>query len=86
MSSSKILSRLKIVTLGIGAGVVLWAAQPAAAVAKDDLPYPWCALKGDPECTFMTFQQCEESVDWHGVCESYPNLPPPNAGTVRRAR
>ncbi len=64
--------------------IVLSMAQPAAA--KDDLPYPWCALKGDPECTFMTLQQCEESANGRGICEANPYLSDRDEGAGQRGR
>jgi len=73
-----------ILAFGISAAALLWAAQPAPAAARDDLPYPWCAVKGDPECIFMTFQQCEESVNWHGLCETNPYLAQPDNEATRR--
>lgn len=50
-------------------------AQPMPAAAKDDLPYPWCAVKGDPECTFMTLHQCEESASGAEYAKQIPIFP-----------
>jgi hypothetical protein len=83
-TAAKPFPRLIIATLGLFA-VTLGVGRPLPARAQES-PYPWCAVKDDPECIYMTFQQCEESVDWHGICENNPNLPPPRDEAPKQTR
>ena len=41
--------------------------------------YPWCA-QGDNtlHCYYVTREQCEQAVDYHGFCVANYNVPTPN--------
>ncbi len=43
---------------------------PAAAQAQ---AYPWCTEGSAIHCYYMSLQQCEETVDFHGFCIRNPN-------------
>ena len=67
--------RLGPITFGIlGAAVV--AGQPTSATAQS---YPWCA-QGDSivHCYYMTREQCEAAVNYHGFCLANSSMPTPN--------
>jgi hypothetical protein len=67
--------RLGPITFGIlGAAVV--AGQPTSASAQS---YPWCA-QGDSivHCYYMTREQCEAAVNYHGFCLANSSMPTPN--------
>ena len=44
----------------------------AAAAAGPS--YPWCAQGSHYKCWYMTQEQCEEAVDYHGFCVTNPNV------------
>ena len=65
-----------------GAAMALGAASPAAAESPS---YPWCAQGGSIiRCWYMTRQQCEEAVDYHGFCVTDPNVPRRQGEIIRR--
>ena len=67
--------RLGPITFGIlGAAVV--AGQPTSASAQS---YPWCA-QGDSivHCYYMTREQCEMAVNYHGICIVNSSAPTSN--------
>jgi hypothetical protein len=37
--------------------------------------YPWCAERDTLQCYYMTREQCEEAVDYHGFCVANPEMP-----------
>lgn len=64
--------RLTIVAFGIfGAALAIGTAVPAAAEPF----YPWCSVGSAFHCYYMTREQCEEAVDYHGFCVTDPNVP-----------
>ena len=62
-------------TLGI-LGVAVVAGRPTSATAQS---YPWCA-QGDNivHCYYMTREQCEAAVNYHGFCIANSSVPTPN--------
>jgi hypothetical protein len=75
----KRLFRLAIITFGaiimsglIGVVAALGTAAPAAAESPS---YPWCTQGSIYRCWYMTREQCEEAVDYHGFCVTDPNVP-----------
>jgi hypothetical protein len=69
--STPYLIRHAVMTLGLF-GIAL-AGQPAAA--QTTAAYPWCTVGEEVHCYYMTRQQCEETVDYHGFCEQNPDMP-----------
>jgi hypothetical protein len=63
--------RLSVMTFGI-LGVAVVAGQPAPVTAKE---YPWCTQGDTLQCWYMTREQCEEAVDYHGFCVANSNVP-----------
>jgi len=55
-----------------GAAIALGTARPAAAESPS---YPWCAMGSIFRCWYMTREQCEEAVRYHGFCVTDPNVP-----------
>jgi hypothetical protein len=64
--SPKVFCPIRVMTLGI-LGLAFVAGQPTSATAQQS--YPWCA-QGDNilHCYYMTREQCEAAVDYHGFC------------------
>jgi hypothetical protein len=85
--SKKYLLLSAITAFGIS-GAVLTLSQPIPASAQQLLlPYPWCSVGERLHCDFMTREQCEESVDYHGFCQPNPEMPQNAPGGPRsRAR
>jgi len=49
--------------------------------------YPWCIQGETWECYYMTREQCELTVDYHGFCVANPEaLPSPAAPRSRSVR
>ena len=71
--SPKFFVRSPVKTFGVLA-VALVAGQPTSVTAEQS--YPWCA-QGDSilQCYYMTRQQCEEAVNYHGFCVANSNVP-----------
>jgi hypothetical protein len=74
--SPKFFVRLPVKTFGVLA-VALVAGQPTSVRAEQS--YPWCA-QGDNtlHCYYVTREQCEQAVDYHGFCVANSNVPTPN--------
>jgi hypothetical protein len=69
----KYLVRPATMTFAIfGVGLSLSTAAPAIAESPS---YPWCAQGSIIRCWYMTREQCEETVDYHGFCVTDPNVP-----------
>ena len=47
-------------------GIILSASKPTSALAEE--LYPWCIQSDTLHCDYMTREQCEEAVDYHGFC------------------
>jgi hypothetical protein len=69
--SPKFFVRLPVKTFGIF-GVALVAGQPTSLTAE--VSYPWCTQGDTLQCYYMTREQCEEAVDYHGFCVANPNV------------
>jgi hypothetical protein len=54
-------------------GVALASGQPTSGTAEES--YPWCTQGSILRCYYMTREQCEESVDYHGFCVANPDVP-----------
>jgi hypothetical protein len=52
--------------------VFAFAALPGAAMAQAQV-YPWCTEGSAIHCYYMSLQQCEETVDFHGFCIRNPD-------------
>ena len=71
--SFKHLTQLAIVASTLfGGAIALGTAAPAAAESPS---YPWCVQGSTYRCWYMTREQCEEAVDYHGFCVTDPNAP-----------
>ena len=47
------------------------------AHARDDgRVYPWCTQGSLLHCYYMTREQCEQTVDYHGFCVRNPDVSP----------
>jgi len=53
-------------------GMSFSTAVPAVAESPS---YPWCAQGSIIRCWYMTREQCEEAVNYHGFCVTDPNVP-----------
>jgi hypothetical protein len=80
--SPKLFVRLRVMTLEI-LGLAFAAGQPTSATAEQS--YPWCA-QGDNilHCYYMTREQCEAAVDYHGFCVANSNVPTMNNEAPQR--
>ncbi|HUI12371.1 MAG TPA: DUF3551 domain-containing protein [Xanthobacteraceae bacterium] len=56
----------------IAAASVAFAALPDSANAQQQ-QYPWCTQGSAIHCYYMTRQQCQEAVDYHGFCIPNPD-------------
>lgn len=62
--------RVMIVTFSIvGAFMV---GLPASGRAEES--YPWCTQGAALHCYYMTREQCEQTVDYHGFCVANPEV------------
>jgi hypothetical protein len=57
----------------VGRGKRAGRSFPMRAIAEDS--YPWCTEGETIQCYYMTREQCEEAVDYHGFCIANPNVP-----------
>jgi Protein of unknown function (DUF3551) len=73
------LHRLTIMAAGI-LSVALMTSQPAPAATS----YPWCVSGEELHCYYVTREQCEEAVDYHGFCEMNPDNAASNSAEPRR--
>jgi hypothetical protein len=60
---------MAFVLFGVGMSL-----STAPAVAESP-SYPWCAQGSIIRCWYMTREQCEEAVNYHGFCVTDPNVP-----------
>jgi hypothetical protein len=51
-------------------GVAVVAGQPTSVKAQE---YPWCTQGETLQCWYMTREQCEQAVDYHGFCVANSN-------------
>jgi hypothetical protein len=58
----------------IAAIAALGIASPATAQSQS---YPWCIQGGTYRCWYMTREQCEQAVNYHGFCVTNPDVPRP---------
>jgi hypothetical protein len=70
--SPKFFVRLPVMTFGI-LGVAVVVGQPVSVTAEES--YPWCTQGDTLQCYYMTREQCEEAVDYHGFCVANSNVP-----------
>jgi hypothetical protein len=77
----KYLVRPATITSAIfGVGMSLSTAAPAIAESPS---YPWCAQGSIIRCWYMTREQCEEAVNYHGFCVTDPNVPQRHGEKIR---
>jgi hypothetical protein len=69
-------------TFGI-LGLAFIAGEPTSVTAEQS--YPWCA-QGDNtlHCYYMTREQCEAAVNYHGFCVGNSNVPSLNNEAPQR--
>jgi hypothetical protein len=79
--SLKHLVQATVTLVMFGSAMALGAASPATAESPS---YPWCAQGSIIRCWYMTREQCEEAVDYHGFCVTDPNVPRRAGEIVRR--
>jgi hypothetical protein len=63
-------------TRASSAAIVLGGAligQPTSVIAE--VSYPWCTQGETLQCYYMTREQCEQTVDYHGFCVANPAAP-----------
>jgi len=66
---SKYLTRFAAMTFA-AVSVTFAASQSLPSTA--DPPYPWCTQGDLLRCYYMTWEQCEQTVDYHGFCVANP--------------
>ena len=66
--------------------ILAWAVivETSLRVAAQEL-YPWCSQRETLHCYYMTREQCELTLDYHGFCVANPELAsaPMNQATLR---
>ena len=72
---------VRLVTSGI-LGIAVVVGQPISVTAEES--YPWCSQGGTLQCYYMTREQCEEAVDYHGFCVANSNVPTLNNQAPQR--
>jgi hypothetical protein len=73
--SLKYIVRLPVMPFEI-LGAALVTGQPTSAIAEES--YPWCTQGETIQCYYMTREQCEQTVDYHGFFIANPNVRTPN--------
>jgi hypothetical protein len=61
--------------------VALTTSQTTSVIAEES--YPWCTEGETIQCYYMTREQCEEAVNYHGFCISNPNAPTLNTNAAQ---
>jgi hypothetical protein len=64
----------------IAAVTALGIASPATAQAQS---YPWCIQGSTYRCWYMTHEQCEQAVNYHGFCVTNPDVPRHDGEEIR---
>jgi len=59
-----------VLTAAATAAIGFWS-DPAKA---QEQAYPWCTQGSAIHCYYMSLQQCEETVDFHGFCIRNPDF------------
>jgi hypothetical protein len=72
--SPKVFVRLPLITFGI-LSVAVVAGQPTSVTAEE---YPWCSQGSILRCYYMTREQCEEAVGYHGFGVANSSAPTTN--------
>jgi len=65
-------------------GAALAGGRPTLATAQES--YPWCTQGGLLHCYYMTREQCEQTVDYHGFCVPNSDVSPRNNEPTRRTK
>jgi hypothetical protein len=78
--SLKYFVRLRVMSFEI-LGAALTNGQPTSVIAEES--YPWCTEGETIQCYYMTREQCEEAVDYHGFCIANPNAPTLNTNAAQ---
>jgi hypothetical protein len=75
--------RSKVMAIGIVCAS-LAGAQPTPGTSEES--YPWCTQGSLLHCYYMTRDQCEQTVDYHGFCVLNPDVSSrTNEGARRRS-
>lgn len=70
--SLEYLMRMSVMAFAIfGVAFIAGALTPVAAEES----YPWCVQADVLHCYYMTREQCEMTVDYHGFCVTNPEMP-----------
>lgn len=69
--SFKYLVRMSVMAFGIF-GAAFVAGRPTPGAAENS--YPWCVQGEVLHCYYMTREQCEMTVDYHGFCVANPDV------------
>ena len=79
--SLKYFMRMSVIVFGLfGAAFVAGAPTPGAAEES----YPWCVQGSVLRCYYMTREQCEMTVDYHGFCVANPEVSSRSNEAARR--
>ena len=62
-------------------GAALTGGDPTPGMAEES--YSWCTQGGLLHCYYMTREQCEQTVDYHGFCVPNPDVAPRTNEAVR---
>jgi hypothetical protein len=73
---------VSVMALGIS-GAAFFAGSPTPGAAEES--YPWCAQGEVLHCYYMTREQCEMTVDYHGFCVVNPDVLPQSNKARRRS-
>jgi hypothetical protein len=80
--SLKYFVRMRAIAFGIfGAALVAGTATPGTAEES----YPWCVQGSVLHCYYMTREQCEMTVDYHGFCVTNPDVSSQSNEAARRS-
>jgi hypothetical protein len=71
--SPKTFMRSTIMAVGI-LGAALAGGWPTPGMTEQS--YPWCTQGSLLHCYYMTREQCEQTVDYHGFCVHNPGVSP----------
>jgi hypothetical protein len=60
-----------VLILALSAGAI-WAPGVQSAATAQAVSYPWCIQGSILRCYYMSREQCEQTVDYHGFCVANP--------------
>ena len=71
--------------LGFGAALIAGQVTAVTPAVAQDVSCAWCTEGSALHCYYMSRQQCEETVDYHGLCVTNPDYRAQTDNTRRRA-